>query len=106
MTGQDRNTGWDWADISLMRAWGKLMENLCPKCGRPMKIHQEDKVEDYGLARTTCTATLSLEQNVARWRKSPEGQQVESTFKTQGYDPERSYGWIAYTLDEGAPQWE
>lgn len=102
LTVWETHPGWDWLDVDIMRAWGRLTESLCPHCGRPEAVHADDRVEDYHTAYATCTATEALDRAQARFADSPQGRSDKAAAK-KGRSPERARRWFTYTDTEGLP---
>lgn len=83
-------------------AWLALNESLCPRCGRPIQVHDHDDVDDYRAATVTCTAIQALDLIQAQWRNGPDGK-VDEAARKKGLDPDRARWWITYTAAEGRP---
>lgn len=95
-------SGWDWFDVEIMDAWGRLNDHLCPQCGRPLAIHDHDKPSDYKAAFFTCTATQRLDELQKQWGQSPQGKKDKAA-QDKGLHPERARRWFTYTAAEGLP---
>ena len=101
----------DWVDRAILAAWYTLQDDLCPKCGRPSRVHDTDKPSDYKVGHFTCTATQAMDDFQGRWAKGGAGLPREAQRQARedkrlteaGFHPDRARSWFTYTAAEGAP---
>ena len=98
-------------DRAIVTEWLELQDDLCPKCGRPNRVHDDDKPGDYRAAFYTCTATQALDDFQAKWAKGGAGlpkaarlQAAEDKRRREaGFHPDRPRSWFTISTAEGPP---
>lgn len=91
---------WDWVDVAILTAWRQLQETLCPKCGRPVALHEGQTRHDYAVGYNLCPAVEALEAEQAAQHKADE------PLRKQGLNPDRARMWHAFLPGEPNPIWD
>lgn len=83
----------------MIQAYRRLKDEQCPKCGRPLAVHDEDKVGEYHTGWITCTSEQAIQKAQREYNSTSAGKQAEKdgTIRLQH--------WIAWRDCEGRPEW-